>query len=340
MEIHRPDQEVVRGSGIASVTYMNRGHALMERIRVPEIEGHALSSMAFIATDGKGSWTVGEGDNWSEAIGLWSGTFIKTEKEAGKKSGKKEGTEKLVLHDAVRPGGGANLMLMRRTYEHLPSGEGSPEQYRMTLDVSTDLGSSWNLVMKRGYTRRSTDEAQDLFPVREDHGLPDPERAPEASQFDFLIGHFEATHWLKQPQRELRWTADATAVHALNGHGILEFNWNDKDPSLPDAATSILRVYNRAMRQWESLYLTNRSNVPLYFGGVQEGERIVLHPFGAQTSSRALSQWIFFNMEKDSYQWKGLRAAHRGVELQPTWTIDFARREVEIPAKPSLDSRD
>lgn len=315
-EVHRPGQPIARAEGVSSITFMNRGHAVMERTRIADFEGHPIAGMEFIAVDGNGVWTVGEGNSWSEAVTVWSGGF--------------DG-DTLVLHDAMRPGGGATLMLMRRTYRATkPSktAEAEPtptrlERFELTVEVSTDVGKTWSLRAKRSYTRAA--EATP-FPVRDDVGVPDPERAPEADQFDFLIGHFDATHWLKRPDRELRWTADATAVHVLDGHGILEFNWNDKDPSLPDAATSILRVYNRAMRRWESLYLTNRGNVPLHFGGVKEVDRIVLHPFDAQTSGNPLSQWIFYNMQADTYQWKGLRSADRSVAAEPTWTIDFKRR--------------
>ena len=218
----------------------------------------------------------------------------------------------------------------------VPAAADAPEAapaFVRTFEISTDFGESWATVVERRYFPAKTAEGEsDFFPVREDDGLPSPDRAPEADQFDFLVGEFQATHWMNRQGTELRWQSTGTAVHALDGHAILEFDWHNNDPSLPDAATSIIRVYNRSMRHWESLFLSNRGNFALHFGGVLEGPslddggRIVLHPFGAQTGSNPLSQWIFFDAKKDSYRWKGLRSQDRGATWPAYWTIDFVRK--------------
>jgi hypothetical protein len=122
-----------------------------------------------------------------------------------------------------------------------------------------------------------------------------------------------------------QWPANATAVYALNGSAVLEFNWFDLDPNLPDAATTILRLYNRGMRRWENLYMTNRSQSVLLFGSVQEGDEIVLHSFEAGASG-TMSRWVFHGIEKDAYQWYGASSTDRGENWNTTWTIDFARK--------------
>ncbi len=119
---------------------------------------------------------------------------------------------------------------------------------------------------------------------------------------------------------------NATAVYALDGSAILEFDWHDADPSLPDAATTVLRLYNRSMRRWENLFLANRSNTPLHFGGVREHDRIVLHPFGAETGSNRLPRWIFFDTREHAYRWKGISSTDRGKTARLTWAIDYVRK--------------
>lgn len=316
LEIRRPGQEPLESEGTARITYMNRGHGLMERTRVADFdgEGHAMATMTFYAVDRNGAWTASEGNSWTEAITVYSGGF--------------EG-ESLVLHDAFRAGGGPALLMLRRTYA--PKDEGA---FEMRLETSTDLGKSWNAAVIRTYRPRAG-AGEDFFPVRDDVGLPAPGRPEEAAQFDFLLGVFDADHWLRSPQGELRWRATSTAVHALDGHALLEFNWHDQDPTLRDAATTILRLYNRSMRRWESLFLNNRTHAPLHFGGVREGERIVLHPFGAQTGGNPLFQWIFYEPSEDAYRWKGLRSTDRGKTWPPYWTIELARRGAPQPGEPA-----
>jgi len=117
----------------------------------------------------------------------------------------------------------------------------------------------------------------------------------------------------------------ATASIALGGHGVLEHSWFDLDPSLPDAATSILRLYNRAERRWESLYLTNRGNTLLDFGGAKEGDRIVLHLFDTRLGD-TISRFVFHNIEPDGYRWFAESSTDRGATFATTWTIDMTRR--------------
>lgn len=307
------DQEPQRSTGRARVSYMNRGHSLMERARFADFDGQGndLATMAFISVSTAGAWAYGEASSWTESISLASGDF-------------KDG--RLVTYDAARPGGSMILLMIRRTLA--PTDDGG---FTFTSDVSLDRGGNWNTTLKRTY-RRAAETEEDFFPVRADVGLAAPGRPAEAAQFDFLLGEFDAKQWLATPQRVLRWPDHSTAVYALDGHAILEFGWNDLDPSLPDAATTILRLYNRSMRRWESLYLTNRASTQLHFGGVQEGDRIVLHSFDANTASRALNQWVFYDMQPDAYRWKGMASRDRGATFPLSWGIDFQRKGVEVPA--------
>lgn len=308
LEIFAKDQEPQRSTGRARVTYMNRGHNFMERTRFADFDGqgHSMATMAFIAVSRAGVWAYGEGNSWTEAVTLATGGF--------------EG-DRLVTHDSMRPGGSVTLLLIRRSLG--PNGEGG---FVFTSEVSQDAGAHWATTMKRTYRRPTSATEADFFAVRDDVGMAAPGRPAEAAQFDFLLGEYDTKKWLATPQRVLRWPDHTTAVHVLDGHAILEFGWNDLDPSLPDAASSILRIYNRSMRRWETLYLTNRASAPLYFGGVQEGDRIVLHPFDAQTGSNPLSQWIFFDVREDAYRWKGLSSRDRGETFRLTWGIDFQRK--------------
>ena len=102
------------------------------------------------------------------------------------------------------------LLLLRRTYTLGENG------FTMTAEMSRDMGATWTPSVVRRYTRREPSE--DFFEVRDDAGLPAPGRAPEAAEFDFLLGEFEATHWLATPRGPIGWRSNATAVHALDGH--------------------------------------------------------------------------------------------------------------------------
>lgn len=104
----------------------------------------------------------------------------------------------------------------------------------------------------------------------------------------------------------------STAVYALNGHAVMGYNWYDVDPDQPEAATTFARIYNRTMRRWERMYLTNRFNSILYFGDVMEGEEIILTLFETDNSSSSIIYFTFYDIEEDSYQWHTLASNDRG----------------------------
>ena len=128
-----------------------------------------------------------------------------------------------------------------------------------------------------------------------------------------------------QPRNQF--TDNSTAVFVLNGRAIMEHSWFNTDPDHPNSATTIVRVYNRQMRRWESMYSNNRFNGILYFGGVMEADQIVLHQFNAHTGDVPISQWIFHDMGEDSYAWHANSSRDRGETWAKTWTIDFKRKE-------------
>lgn len=176
----------------------------------------------------------------------------------------------------------------------------------------------------REYARLGT--SADLLATRDDHGQPAANLPAEARQFDFLIGTWDAQHQILLGGNWVRFPTTFTAVHAMGGHAVLEHSWFDLDPNLPDAATTILRLYNRAERRWESLYMSNRANTLLHFGGAWEGDRMVLHTFGGRLGD-PISRFVFHNIEADSYAWFAESSTDRGETFNPTWIIDVTRRE-------------
>ncbi|MBC13003.1 MAG: hypothetical protein CMM85_08555 [Rhodothermaceae bacterium] len=291
-------------TGQAEITYMNRGYALMERRivedAVPGRTDHALSFLVF--SPGPDRWALGEGRSETEHIEVYDGVA-----EAGG----------LALRTAVRRGGGTLLTYERVRYAMADDG------LTVTVETSTDDGATWAPHERRSYTRRA---AAPLLAVRADDGVPAEGLPAEARQFDFLLGVWDAQHQITLPTgQQVAFPTTTTASIALGGHGLLEHSWFDLDPTLPDAATTILRLYNRAERRWESLYLTNRVNTLLDFGGAWEGDRMVLHPFDTHLGG-TISRFVFYDIEPDRYLWLAESSTDRGETFTTTWTIDVTRR--------------
>ncbi len=294
-------------SGQADVTYMNRGHGFMERFRTDDFDGkgHERSSVTFLTyVHASRVWNLGEADSFSESVALFHGDFR---------------GDSLVVKNAVRRLGGQNVIIYRRTLRRTAEGAALEEEQ------STDFGTTWKRSLAKTYTTRP--ESADLLAVGDGLGTAAPDLPAEARQFDFLLGEKDAFQDITLPTGEnYKFPSLTTAVRTMNGHAILEFNWYDTDPNLPDAATSIIRIYNRAMRRWESLYVTNRFNGQLFFGGVKEGDDLVLTLFEANRADAPFSRFVFHDIREEGYRWYAERTNDHGATFAKTWLIDVTQR--------------
>lgn len=312
---------------LAEVTYVNRGHGFLEQLHCDDFDGlgNSLDTLALLAfSPTHDHWVWGEASSFTESAQMAHGPHASP----------------LVLHDAQRRRGTPRMVFVRHTFRGLV--DASPEDgadpamedsFEILTEESEYAPGDWQPVVARTYTRRKPRE--DFFAPASELGSAAPGRPPEAREFDFLLGRWNATHQLTPPNGQtLRWKSTSTAVYALNGHAVMEFDWFDTDPNLPDAATTILRIYNRAQRRWESLYLPNRGNNLLYFGGRKEGDRIVLYPFQADTATGPISRFVFHDFgqgtdkpaSRDSYKWYSESSTDRGESFQKAWIIDVERQ--------------
>ncbi|MDX1741215.1 MAG: hypothetical protein R3178_07985 [Rhodothermales bacterium] len=288
---------------LAEVTYFNRGHGILEHLHCPADAGlgHELNTLTYLVHNPSlEKWVRGHVDSYREAIEVAAGEFVGS---------------RLVLHDARRRRGGPVLTFIRHSYVRR-----TDSWMEITTEESIDGGESWQTRSARIMKRRepsATFLANASGPGSFAADLP-----AEARQFDFLIGRHEASNLLSLPDGEsVSWKSNATAVHALNGHAVLEFNWFDSDPNLPDAATTIVRIYNRAMRRWESLFLANRNHSVLHFGGRKEDNRMVLTLFEADAAALAIPRFVFHNIGDSRYEWYSESSLDRGKTYSKNWTI-------------------
>ncbi|NNF58852.1 MAG: DUF1579 family protein [Rhodothermaceae bacterium] len=303
---HPTDSTTHEAQGHAEITYMNRGYAYQERRRVPGYDeaGRETDVMAFLVfTPAVQEWALGEVSTYTEHVELYNGD-PRTD-------------DRLVLSTSVRRRGGTRLIHYRVTYTIT-----SAEAFTVVMDRSVD-DEPWVVLEERRYTRRAP--SADFMAVREDWGAPAPGLPEAARQFDFLIGTWGAAHRINLGGNWIQYPSTTTASYVLGGRGILEYSWFNTDPNLPDAATSILRIYNRVERRWESLYLTNRGNALLDFGGVWEGDRMVLHLFDTNLTD-PVTRFVFHAIEPDRYQWFAETSRDRGESFTTTWTIDITRQ--------------
>lgn len=292
--------------GQAEITFINRGHALMESFYSDDYDGHRYASVYFLGYNpASESWFLGGADNWTERAWVADGSFE---------------DKRLVLTDTQRRRGGVGRTEIRYSFE-----QESPDTLSVTTAESTDRGTTFRKTEHRTYRRRTA--SPEFMQPESTYGSPTPDRPAEAGAFDFLIGEWNESHQMTFPNgQQAQWASNGTGVFALHGAAVLEYTWFDVDPNLPDAATTILRLYNRGMRRWESLYVPNRGHSILYFGGRQEGDEIVLGNFETHAAAAPISRYVFHSIGEDSYAWYSEQTTDRGATWAKNWIIDVERK--------------
>ncbi len=290
--------------GEASVTFMNRGFGLMIRSHTNSYaDDNPRDQMLFISkVPNQNTWAIGRADTYTRAMSIYTGELH---------------GDSLVATTGSRYLGGMNFHLEKLTITHDDQG------FSINLSRSQDFGKTWTSRETQTFTR-----ATNTRYATNPSGFGQHYDRPLAStDFEFLIGEWNANHELTFPNGQTaKFPATTTAVHVMGGNAILEFSWYDVDPNFPTAGTSILRMYNPAMRRWESLYVNNRSNTMLHFGGRKDGEEIILHQFNATMADRPTPYYIFYDIQDDKYLWKAEQSRDGGETFSITWTIDITRK--------------
>ena len=293
--------------GKAEINWMNRGYALMERFKVTDFNGLGTpkSTLSFLSFSSvSGTWGYGIADSHQRNVSIYNGGFNQ---------------QKLILDNILREGGGMLMTMYRLELSPI-----TDQGFFWQLQSSTNLGGDWSLILKKTYLRHAA--SPEFMATGKSYGKPAENRPEQAAEFDFLIGEWNAGQDITAPNgQNYKFPSTSTAVYCLDGQGILEYNWYDVNPSFPDSATSIIRLYNPAMRRWESLYLSNRNNSLLYFGGRKEGDRIVLNLFDTHVGRGPYSYFIFHDIGKDHYLWHSERTNDGGKTFVTTWSIDTTR---------------
>lgn len=301
--VFKNDTAIATRLGYSLIQMNNRGHSYIERSYVKNVfkDGSDEYTISLFAKSQRvGNWGKGVVSDYKENVQMFDGNF----------DGKT-----LVLYDAQRYQGGMMYTVERLSYTF------DKNKFSFVFEESKDHGKTWQKMLSRSYTKAK--KAHAMFTFRSDYGKANPTRVSEAAEFDFLIGEAKSNHAMTLPSgQEIKFPANATAVHVLNGKAIMEFNTIDVDQSLPDAATTIFRIYNRAMRRWDNLFLNNRSNSLYFFGGNKEGDSIVLHNFIDHRGLGSMSKFVFYNIQENGdYDWYGETSRDGGKSFNRFWEI-------------------
>lgn len=151
-----------------------------------------------------------------------------------------------------------------------------------------------------------------------------PEAPPETKQFGQLAGVWQCTNFAYvNGQWFSGWPATWVWKYSLDGFAVQDL-WFQKREDLPPTSTlnravagTNIRIYNPQKKKWEIAWFTNGSNSMSRLEAEFKNNEIVMTPLPVE--GKPLRRIVFYEIAKDSFQWRSERSADGGE----TWSANF-----------------
>jgi len=140
----------------------------------------------------------------------------------------------------------------------------------------------------------------------------------ECHQFDFWIGQWKVV-WENQDSTVSEGTNIVNSI--LNGR-VIEENF-DGNPGM-DFRGKSLSVYNHNHKTWQQTWVDNEGFYMLFAGGMQD-EKMILSRTVKTTKGSLTQRMVFYNIQKDSFDWNWESSADNGKTWKLNWKIKYTR---------------
>ncbi len=148
----------------------------------------------------------------------------------------------------------------------------------------------------------------------------DPCSKPESKQFDFWVGKWKA-----------EWTdAKGEAVEGKNiikkilDGCVIEENFSSPNDNFFGKSMS---VYNPRINKWEQTWVDNNGGFMVFSGEYKNDKMILQREVKNKEGKLILQRMIFYNIEKNSFDWNWERSDDEGKSWELAWKIHYSRME-------------
>ncbi len=147
---------------------------------------------------------------------------------------------------------------------------------------------------------------------------PPPCSAPEARQFDFWVGDWDAA-----------WQGGKGTNHVVAKWDgcVIEENFDASGPEGNGLVGMSVSTYSPFLGKWRQTWVDNQGGY-LDFEGGWEGDRMVLTR-GAKDrqGNRFLQRMVWYNIADDAFDWNWERSDDDGATWKQNWVIRYTRRK-------------
>ena len=144
---------------------------------------------------------------------------------------------------------------------------------------------------------------------------PKPCSAPEASQFDFWLGEWDAS-----------WKDGGKGVNKISkilGECVIHEQF-DATPSSPLIGKSV-SVYNTRTNKWHQTWVDN-SGAYLDFTGQWENGKMILSRSVKLKSKTIMQRMVWYNISHDKFNWNWEASKDGGKSWKINWQINYTRK--------------
>ncbi|KAA3618490.1 MAG: hypothetical protein D8M58_13580 [Calditrichaeota bacterium] len=148
-----------------------------------------------------------------------------------------------------------------------------------------------------------------------------PCSAPEASQFDFWVGEWNAS-W-KDTTQSSGMASGTNNISKILG-GCVVYEQFDSTPASPLIGKSV-SVYNARTKKWHQTWVDN-SGAYLDFSGQWEGDKMVLSRSVEVKGKTIMQRMVWYNITKEKFDWNWEGSKDGGETWQVNWQIMYKRK--------------
>jgi hypothetical protein len=142
-----------------------------------------------------------------------------------------------------------------------------------------------------------------------------PALPPEASQFDFWLGDWDAT-----------WGGNQRGVNRITKRWdvvvVEEFDGGDVSPLRGHSVS----VFDAKSKQWKQTWVDNQGGYLDFTGGFADGRMTLSRSF-EQDGRTVQQRMVWYGIQANEFEWNWERSTDGGKTWEVVWKIHYARRK-------------
>ena len=140
---------------------------------------------------------------------------------------------------------------------------------------------------------------------------------PEADQFDFWIGEWDAIY------SDTLKPAFNRIVKPYN-NCIIEENFSDPNTGFKGKSVS---GFNPKTKKWQQTWVDNQGAYIALTGEFKDGKMQLNNELLKADGKKVLQRMLFYNIEKDSFDWSWDSSTDEGKSWTVNWKIHYVRKK-------------